>query len=412
MSAASDAPGMVIVGAGECGARAAVTLRENGWKGYITLIGREPHLPYERPPLSKSFISSSGQTAHRPNADAERFSELDIAFRSSSSVRAIDRAGRLVELEDGSMLSYHRLLLATGAAARGTETQGADVLTFRTVDDARRISEKLEANKHVVILGAGLIGLELAAGAAARGCKVTVLERQARSMARNVPVSLAFALEQRHLAAGVDLQLNVEVVSIASHSGSFSIQTSAGQLLADTVIAGIGATPNIELGAASGLELDNGISTDRYLRTSDPAIYAAGDCASTVHPLFGGRRLRLESWRNALEQGERAARNMLGEQLLQNTVPWFWSDQYELCLQIAGMADMGCRVIEREPEAGAILNLHLDERHVLVAASALGPLHAIAREMRIAEMLIARSIPLDAELLKRPDQRLKSFLAA
>lgn len=412
MSGLSETAGMVIIGAGDCGARAAVTLRENGWNGPITLIGSEAHLPYERPPLSKSFISSCGQTAHRPNADASRFSELDIEFRSSSPVREIDRTSRSVELEEGSSLRYHRLLLATGATARTIPAKDADVLTFRTVDDATRISQKLEAKKHVVVLGAGLIGLELAASAIRRGCQVTVLERQARAMARNVPSALAVALEQRHSASGVDLRLNVEVTSITSTSGSIHIETSAGGFVADTVIAGIGATPNVALASTAGLELDNGIATDSYLRTSDPEIYAAGDCASTIHPLFANRRLRLESWRNAMEQGERAAQNMLGGQRLQDTVPWFWSDQYELCLQIAGMVDMGSRIIERQLSTDAILNLHLNDEGVLVAASALGRVEDIAKDMRVAEMLIARSTVLDAELLKRPDQRLKSFLAA
>lgn len=412
MSGPSDTEGMVIIGAGECGARAAVTLREKGWKGPITLIGSEAHLPYERPPLSKTFISNCGQTSHGPNADAARFSELDIGFRSSSPVRAIDRAGRSIEMEDGSKLQYHRLLLATGATARTIEAKDADVLTFRTIDDARRISQKLEANKRIVVLGAGLIGLELAASAITRGCQLTVLERQARAMARSVPSALAAALELRHVASGVDLRLNVEVTSITSSSGSFHIQTSGGEIVADVVIAGIGATPNVALASTAGLELDNGIATDAYLRTSDPEIYAAGDCASTIHPLFADRRLRLESWRNAVEQGERAAQNMLGGQRLQDTVPWFWSDQYELCLQIAGMVDMGTRTIERELSTDAILNLHLNDEGILVAASALGRLEDIAKDMRIAEMLIARSTVLDAELLKRPDQRLKSFLAA
>lgn len=178
------------------------------------------------------------------------------------------------------------------------------------------------------------------------------------------------------------------------------------------VIAGIGAVPNDKLAQQAGLAVENGITTDEFLRTSDPTILAAGDCASTIHALFGNRRLRLESWRNAIEQGERAARNMLGEGISQETVPWFWSDQYDLCLQVTGLVDVAIRTVERRLGQDAILNLHLDETGTLVAASGIGPLSLIAKDIRIAEMLIARRIRPDQILISQPGFRLKSLLAA
>jgi 3-phenylpropionate/trans-cinnamate dioxygenase ferredoxin reductase subunit len=180
----------------------------------------------------------------------------------------------------------------------------------------------------------------------------------------------------------------------------------------DIVIASIGAVPNDTLAVQAGLAVENGITTDEFLRTSDPTILAAGDCASTIHPLFGNRRLRLESWRNAIEQGERAARNMLGEGISQETVPWFWSDQYDLCLQVTGLVDVAIRTVERRLGQDATLNLHLDDTGTLVAASGIGPLSLIAKDIRIAEMLIGRRIRPDQTLLSQPGYRLKSLLAA
>jgi len=401
---------MVVIGAGECGGRAAVALREQGWTGAIMLIGAEEHAPYERPPLSKTFLTDDGPEACRCNADAARFEELAIDHRRSRRAVAIERTSRAIHLNDGATVPYHRLLLATGAQARPLAVPGGEAaLTLRHHADAVLLRAHLTKGSRVTIIGGGFIGLELAASAVQRGASATVIELAPRLLSRNVPADLAAIVEARHRAAGVAFHIGVAVEKIGSDG---KVTLSTGETIAgDTVIAGVGARPDIALAEQAGLAIDNGIATDACLRTSDEAIYAAGDCAAAIHPLFGGRRLRLESWRNALEQGALAACNMLGRQASQTAVPWFWSDQYEICLQISGLPDSGATTIARAvPDA--VLKFHLDTTGRLVAASAVGPVGAIAKDIKIAELLIARQCRPDPQALAEPSHRLKSLLAA
>lgn len=402
--------GMVIIGAGECGGRAAVALREQGWTGAVTLIGVEEHAPYERPPLSKAFLTDDGPLACTSNADAARFAELAIDHRRSRRAVAIDRTGRAIRLDDGTAIPYHRLLLATGAEARPLAVPGGDAaLTLRHHADALRLRAELQPGARVIIIGGGFIGLELAASAVGRGASVTVIELAPRLLSRNVPADIASIIEARHRAAGVAFHMGVGVEKIGQ--GGIVTLSSGETIAGDVVIAGIGARPDIALAEQAGLAIDNGIATDACLRTSDEAIFAAGDCAAAIHPLFGEGRLRLESWRNALEQGALAACNMLDQQVSQSAVPWFWSDQYEICLQIAGLPDRGVTDIARAaPEA--VLKFHLDATGRLVAASAMGPVGAIAKDIKIAELLIARQCRPDPQALAEPACRLKSLLAA
>jgi 3-phenylpropionate/trans-cinnamate dioxygenase ferredoxin reductase subunit len=401
---------MVIIGAGECGGRAAVTLREQGWTGAITLIGADEHPPYERPPLSKNFLTDEGSHTCRCNADAARFAELAIDHCRSRCALTIDRRSGTVHLDDSAIIPYHRLLLATGAQARMLAGAGGEAaLTLRSHADAVRLRAHLTPGTRVIIIGGGFIGLELAASAVQRGCSVSVIELAPRLLSRNVPADLASLIEKRHRAAGVSIHIGVAVEKI--EQGCKVILATGEVLTGDIVIAGIGAWPDTALAEQSGLAIDNGIATDAQLRTSDEAIFAAGDCAAAVHPLFGGRRLRLESWRNALEQGALAACNMLDQQLSQSAVPWFWSDQYELCLQIAGLPDMGTTIIARAvPDA--LLEFHLDATGRLVGASAFGPVGAIVKDIKIAELLIAKACRPDARALAEPAYKLKSLLAA
>ncbi|MGE4253347.1 MAG: NAD(P)/FAD-dependent oxidoreductase [Parvibaculaceae bacterium] len=401
---------MVIIGAGECGGRAAVTLREQGWTGAITLIGAEAHPPYERPPLSKAVLTEDGPGDCRCNADGARFDELAIDHRRARRAVAIDRTARRVELDDGETVLYHRLLIATGAEARSLSVAGGETaLTLRRHADAIRLRGQLAPGARVTIIGGGFIGLELAASAVHRGARVTVIELMPRLLSRNVPADLARRIEYRHRAAGVTFHMGAAVAAVEDGR---TVTLSSGEVIAgDLVIAGIGARPDTKLAEAAGLAIDNGIAADAQLRTSDDAIFAAGDCATALHPLFGGRRLRLESWRNALEQGALAARNMLDQRSSQSAVPWFWSDQYELCLQIAGLPDEGVTVVER-PSPDAVLMFHLDSDGRLVAASGFGPVGAIAKDIKIAELLIARACRPDPEALAEPGFRLRSLLAA
>jgi 3-phenylpropionate/trans-cinnamate dioxygenase ferredoxin reductase subunit len=238
---------------------------------------------------------------------------------------------------------------------------------------------------------------------------VTVLEADSRLLRRSTPEPLAAALEARHAAEGVEIVKDVRIERIEAAHG-FVVHTSAGAREADVVVAGIGAAPRVELAQAAGLQVDNGIVVDGSLRTSDPAIYAIGDCANFEHPLFGGRRLRLEAWRNAFDQGAHVAKALMGETEPFAALPWFWSDQYDLTLQMAGMAEAGVSVTRRDLGGGAFLLFHLDAQGRLVAAGGLGSIEKTAREIKLSERLIARGAAPSPAALADPGVSLKKLL--
>jgi 3-phenylpropionate/trans-cinnamate dioxygenase ferredoxin reductase subunit len=403
----------VIVGAGECGARAAMALREEGFDGDVTLIGAERHLPYERPPLSKQGMLAEVFAA-KTIATAERLAAAAVAFRSGTHIAAIDRSAKRLHDADGTTLPYDKLLLATGASPRRLPgSAGQRIVYLRTLDDARRLREELLPGRRLAIVGGGFIGLELASSARARGADVTVIEALPRLLARAVPEAIAAQIQARHQLEGVTLILGEGIASIEDQASAAIVALNSGRRVeAELVLVGIGAVPNVALGAEAGLAVDNGIAVDRHLATSDPDILAAGDCCSFPLDLYGGRRVRLESWRNAQDQGSLAARNMLGANEAIASVPWFWSDQYDLTLQIAGLSDEGATTVRRDLEAGATILFHLAADGRLVAASGIGTGGAVAKDIRLAEMLIARRASLGAEQLADPAVKLKSLLAA
>ncbi len=404
---------MIIVGAGECGTRAAFALREEGHAGPVTLIGAEPHLPYERPPLSKEGLAPG--SAPRTIAANERFEEAGIRLMLATDVAKIDRAMQVVELADGRRLPYDRLLLATGARPRRLPlAEGvARCVYLRTHDDAEAIAARLRPGARIAIVGGGFIGLELAAASVKHGAAVTVIEALPRLLARAVPAEIAAVVEAEHRARGVALRLGAGIAAIAETGDGVRLSLADGATVdADLCIVGIGAVPETALAEAAGLAIDNGIRVDERLATSDPAIFAAGDCCSFPLAVYGGRRVRLEAWRNAQEQGTLAARNMLDRNLAHAEVPWFWSDQYDLSLHIAGLVDEGSTSVRRDLGDGAFILFHLAADGRLVAASGIGPGNAVARDVRLAEMLIARRAAPDPALLSAPQTRLKSLLAA
>ena len=407
-------PGMVIVGAGEAGASAAVTLREKGWTGSITLLGEQPHAPYELPPLSKAVMTATDEPSAPTILHESKMREKAINFRASSPVASIDARKRCVVLNDGDHIPYRKLLLATGARARPLASAGsAKILYLRTFADAQTMRASLRPGAHIGIIGGGFIGLELAASATQRGCRVTVLEMAPAILMRGVPRELADIMEERHGKAGLDLRTGV-VISGFESSGSRQVILLAdgSRVDCDAVIAGVGAIPETALASACGLQIENGIRVDDHLRASDPDIFAAGDCCSFPHPLYDGRRIRLEAWRNARDQGAIAAANMLGMGVIYDAVPSFWSDQYELTLRIAGLTDAAATSIRRDLGGGQRLTFHLADDGRLVAASSIGPDRMIAKEIRLAEMLIARRLYPDPQALMSSDVRLKSLLAA
>lgn len=409
------AGGMVIVGAGECGTRAAFALRENGYTGPVTLIGAERHPPYERPPLSKAVMLDRAAGA-RFIADPARLTAAGITHLSSAPVVSIDRAARVAGFHDGRSLPYDKLLLATGARPRRLMLDGAAIPhidCLRTWDDAIAIRERLRPGRRLLLIGAGFIGLELAASARALGAEVTVVESQPRILMRGVPEEVAFAVDERHRREGVEIITGATVGSIDAGAHSSRLVLADGRLLhGDILVAGIGAVPATELAGAAGLAIDDGIAVDASLATTDPDIFAAGDCCSFPLAIYGGRRVRLESWRNAQEQGALAARNMLGAGEPVSTVPWFWSDQYDLGLQVCGLAEGSVGSARRDLGDGAFIHFHLGADGTLLAASGIGPGNAVARDIKLAELLIARRARPDAALLAQPDVKLKSLLAA
>ena len=398
--------GMVIIGAGECGTRAALALREAGYDGAVTLIGAEPHPPYERPPLSKDAITAA-VPAPKAIGGAARLAEAGIDFRPSRRALGIDRAARRVLLE-GDTIPYERLLLATGARARALPgADGPTVVTLRTLDDAARIRAALGPGRRLAVIGGGFIGLELAASARKLDAEVAVIEALPRLLTRGVPAEVAQVLHERHLAEGVSFHFGAQITEITDAG---VVLADAAIVRADLVLVGIGAVPNTELAVAAGLAIDNGIAVDATLATSDPDIFAAGDCCSFPHPLYDDRRVRLESWRSAQEQGTLAARNMLGAAEPVSAVPWFWSDQYDLTLQIAGLAQGAVTQVRRELKDGAFVLLHLGPDGRLLAASGVGAGSTVAKDIRLAELLIARRVRPDPAALADQAVNLKRLL--
>ncbi len=406
--------GMVIIGAGECGGRAALALRELGYDGPVTLVGDEPHLPYERPPLSKDAMTSDAPEIKAIASDA-MLAEKSIRHIHSVQAVTIDRAAHAVWLSDSSVLPYGKLLLATGSTPRRLPMPGlgSHCVYLRTFADALAIRSHLTPANRIAIIGGGFIGLELAAAARKLGAAVTVIEAQPRILMRGVPAEIAEIIHQAHEAEGVTILTGLDIAAIADDGTEVCIALADGQeIVADLAVIGIGAVPVTGLAVEAGLTIDNGIAVDAMLRTGDPDIFAAGDCCSFPLAVYGGRRVRLEAWRNAQEQGALAAKNMLGAGEAHAAVPWFWSDQYDLSLQIAGLSDEGKSAVRRDLGDGAFILFHLAEDGRLVAASGIGPGNAVARDIRLAEMLIAMGVKPAPEALGSQDVKLKSLLAA
>ena len=396
--------GIVIIGGGMAGARACINLRSHDYEGPITLISEEQYLPYDRPPLSKASIMEEGEPQPIWLLEPDIVTSLKVDTRLGVAVAKIDRAAKQVVMADGSKVPYSKLLIATGAKPRSL---GPNALTLRDHQDTLELRRRFKPGQQIVIVGGGFIGLELASSAAKLGCKVTVIEAQPRILMRGVPEPIAKIVHDRHLAAGVEMLVGTAIESINANSVKLK---DGREIKADTIIAGIGASPEMRLAQEAGLVIDNGIACNEHMQTSDPDIYAAGDCCSFIHTQFGGRRLRLEAWRSAQEQSATAIANMLGEAKVHVAVPWFWSDQYELGLQITGFADMGPITVERRLGEHTLILFHLAEDGRLMGASGIGPGNSIARDVKLAEMMIAKGMKPAAEALADPNVQLKTLL--
>jgi 3-phenylpropionate/trans-cinnamate dioxygenase ferredoxin reductase component len=335
-------PTFVIVGASLAGARAAEALRTEGFEGQIVLIGHEPHYPYERPPLSKGYLQGSEARDSIFVHEEGWYADHGVDLRLGAGVTAIDRELRQLTLSTGETVGYDKLLLTTGATPTLLPVPGAGangVQYLRSVDDSERLRETLSAVSSVVIVGAGWIGLEVAAAARNAGVATTVVSMEEQPLLAVLGPEVAPVFADLHREHGVDLRLGTEVDRIlVSADAATGVRLADGtELPADAVIVGIGVTPAAELAEAAGLDVDGGVLTDAGLRTSDPDIYAAGDVARAYHPLVG-TRLRVEHWANARHQPVAAARSMLGQDVAYDRLPYFFSDQYDLGMEYTGYA--------------------------------------------------------------------------
>ncbi|GAA1823887.1 FAD-dependent oxidoreductase, partial [Planosporangium flavigriseum] len=334
----------VIVGAGLAGAKAAQTLRDEGFDGSIVLVGEESELPYERPPLSKGLLLGSSEPDSVFVHDAGWYPDHGVELRSATRVTGIDRVDRHVRLAGGQRISYDKLLLTTGCTPRtltipGTQLDG--VLQLRTLSDSRRIAAALVDNAQLVIIGAGWIGLEVAAAARQRGATVTVVEMAELPLQRVLGDEIARTFADLHHAHGVTFHFTTQVREVRGAGRVSSVLLADGtELPADTVVVGVGVRANTDLAEQAGLTVDNGILVDASLRTSDPNIYAAGDVANAYHPLLA-RHIRVEHWANALNGGPAAARAMLGQEVSYDKLPYFYTDQYDLGMEYTGYAPPG-----------------------------------------------------------------------
>jgi 3-phenylpropionate/trans-cinnamate dioxygenase ferredoxin reductase subunit len=341
--AASDT--FVIVGGGLAGAKAAEALREQGFDGRVVLVGAEVHLPYERPPLSKDYLAGRAERTSFEVHDEAWYAEHDVELRLGWEVLGIDLAAHEVTLAGGTELSYTKLLLATGSSPRHLPVTGSDaedVHYLRTVGDSEQIKDLLVAGSRVVVIGAGWIGLEVAATAKQAGADVTVLEAADLPLLRVLGPEVAAVFADLHRANGVNLHFGVSTEEIVTQDGSVTgVRLADGTVVpADAVVVGIGAAPNTQLAQDAGLVVDDGVVVDATLRSSDPDVYVAGDIAKAMHPLLG-RHIRVEHWANALNQPAVAAAAMLGGDAVYDELPYFFTDQFDLGMEYLGLVEPG-----------------------------------------------------------------------
>ncbi|HEY5226316.1 MAG TPA: FAD-dependent oxidoreductase [Methylovirgula sp.] len=406
----SEDKGVVIVGAGHGGVQLAASLREEGYLDRIVLLGDEMDLPYQRPPLSKAYLKHAtpedGIILRGPDFYAQQKIELVLGERAIE----IDRAARKLKLASGSVLDYSRLALATGGIQRQLRLEGADltgVFSLRTMAEARVLRAALGEAKNVVVIGAGFIGLEFAATAAAKGCNVNVIELATRPMARAVTEQTSAFFAAEHKKLGVTLNFATSVTAFNGDKGKVkeAVLTDGRILPADLVLIGIGLVPSVELASAAGLECPDGIKVDDRQATSDENIFAIGDQTYHFNP-FGKRWMRLESVQNATDQARVLAKHLTGKPAHYDSVPWFWSDQADLKLQMVGFLDACDKIILRgsfEARAYSLFGF-CDGKFTGVESVNRGGDHMLARR------LLSENIPISQDMVADPNSDLKSLL--
>ena len=399
--------GVVIIGAGHAAGQAAASLRQAKYAGDITIVGDEAHIPYQRPPLSKAYLKGD-QSADKVYLRAESFyADRDIAMKLSTRATAIDTTAKTVALSSDETLHYDHLLISTGSRPRKLSIDGSDlpgIHYLRTMDDVDGLRDGMQADANLVIVGGGYIGLEVAAVGRELGLNVHVLEMEERILQRVTTPEMSAYYHRLHEGRGVNIHTNTAVTGFAGDGKVQEVLCGDKRYPADIVIVGIGIIPNTELAEAACIVCDNGIVVDDHCCTSDPNVYAAGDCTNHPNPLLD-RRLRLESVPNAMDQARVSTANMLGDDKTYAAIPWFWSDQYELKLQMVGFsADGDAQVLRGDMASNRFAIFYLKDGKVVAADAVNSP-----KEFMLCKQLVGKSA--DPAMLADPEADLKALLA-
>jgi 3-phenylpropionate/trans-cinnamate dioxygenase ferredoxin reductase subunit len=402
---------VVIAGAGHAAGQLVASLRHEKFNGKIVLIGDEPYLPYQRPPLSKKFLAGEMPAERLFLKPASFYEDPQIELRLSTQITAIDRTARSLAIEGGDAIAFDKLVLALGSRARPLAVEGADLKNvhyLRGIDDVEAIREQFDAAKRLVIVGGGYIGLEVAAVARGLGMDVTVVEMADRVMSRVVSPEISDYYQIEHTNQGVKFRLSARVRQLRGKKRVKQVVLDNDEeIQADFVVIGAGILPNTELAREAGLDVADGIVVDDRCQSSDPDIYAVGDCTSHPNDIYG-RHLRLESVHNALEQAKTAARNICGRETHYCEVPWFWSDQYDLKLQIAGLSDGYDEIVIRgNPAERSFACLYLKKGRLIAVDAVNAP-----RDFMQSKALIAAHAIIPTEQLGDSDKSLKELGAA
>ena len=400
---------LVIIGTGQSAAQCALTLRRNMFKDNITMIGEEKHLPYQRPPLSKEFLSGEVSLERVFMKSKEFFDQNDVTIFTSTPVISIDRNKKILSLSNQEDLTYNKLVIATGSRVRKLNVEGSslkNISYLRSIEDANRLKEYFKFGKKLVIVGAGYVGLEVAATAVKKGINVTLIEMENRIMSRTVDPVISKYFDSLHRQNGVEIFLEAALEKFEGKDAVERVICSNGQIIeADGVLIGVGILPNQELAESAGLNCNNGILVDEFGRTEDTSIFACGDC--TNHPnTYLNKNLRLESVHNALEQAKTVAMSLLGKQEKYNQVPWFWSDQYDKKLQIVGFSDDHDELVIRGSiEEDNFMLFFLKEGKLIAVNAVNNP-----KEFLICKKLVANRQKISSDAISNQSVDLKELL--
>lgn len=381
-------PGFVVIGGGHAAGRAIEAMREVGYTDTITLIGAEDELPYERPSLSKDLIINEKSNGVTFINDSNWYAEKNVELVLGTIVDKLDKKNKTIKCTDGRVFTYKKLLIATGARVRRLNIPGTEhpsIHYLRTLNDAKLLSSQLARGKRLVVIGGGFIGLEVAASACLRGATVSIVESGERLIGRAVPPLISQYMASRHKLEGAHFYFNATPLKIERDKNNFNlIVLDNGSIIeADLVVIGIGVEPETSLAANAGLAVDNGILTDSFCKTSDSAVYAAGDCTNHFNSLLD-KRIRLESWQNAQNQAIVAAHNMCGKKKIYSEIPWFWSDQYDINLQVAGSPDCwSAPILRGDIDSGSFILFNLEDG-IITAVAGINA----GRDMSFARRLI------------------------